>query len=233
MRTSEASPRVALYARVSTADQNAALQLDALRSAAEQRGWDVVAEHVDHASGARASRPGLDEIRALARSGRLDLIAVWRLDRLARSVRNFVDLAEELRANRVALVSLREGLDFTTAVGRTFAQLLAVLAELEREVIRERVSAGIAAARRRGKRIGRRPRQIDLDRALELRAQGASVRAVAAELGLPRSVVHRALSAAPGGACKVCGTPVLLDLHGRPRWHPAQGAGAPCAGVGQ
>jgi DNA invertase Pin-like site-specific DNA recombinase len=187
--------RAALYARISTAEQRPDLQVTELHQVAAQRGWSIVFEGVDVASGTRASRPQLDALRSLVRKGQVDVVAVWRLDRLARSLRNFLDTTEELRSNNVALVSLREGIDLTTAVGRTFAQLIAVIAEMERELIRERVVAGVAEARRRGKQIGRRRRRVDLDQARALRASGLSIREVAASMCLPRSVVHRALVA--------------------------------------
>ena len=151
----------------------------------------------DRAHGRGQRRPGLDEVRDLARRGRVDVVVVWRLDRLARSLRNFIDLAEELQASGVTLVSLREGLDLSTGVGRTFAHLIAVIAEMERELIRERVVAGVAAARHRGKRIGRRPRHVDLDVATELRAAGLSYREVSARMGLSASIIHRALTSSP------------------------------------
>jgi DNA invertase Pin-like site-specific DNA recombinase len=189
--------RAALYCRVSTTDQNVDMQLIELRELAKHRGWTVAAELVDHASGVRASRPGLDELRELVRRRRVDVVAVWRLDRLGRSLRNFLEIADELREHRVSLVSAREGLDFSTTLGRTFAQLITLLGEMEREWIRERVIAGVANARRKGKRLGRRPRRFDVELARELRSAGRSVRQISTELGVPRSVVHRALVPKP------------------------------------
>jgi DNA invertase Pin-like site-specific DNA recombinase len=223
--------RAAIYARVSTTEQNVEMQTAELRELAGRREMTITAELVDHASGAKASRPALDELRELVRRGKVDTVLVWRLDRLGRSLRNFLDVAEELRENRVTLISAREGLDFSSTIGQTFAKLLALLGEMEREWIRERVTAGVANARRRGKRIGRRPKDIDMDHALELRAGGASVRQIAAELDVPKSIVARALAALPGGLCCVCREPMLVDLHGRARWHYALDA-KPCHGIG-
>lgn len=216
---------------MSTAAQSPDLQLDELRQLAETRGWSVVREYVDlGVSGSKDRRPELDRLMADAQRGKFKIVACWKFDRFARSVRHLVLALDEFRSLGIDFVSARDSIDTSTPAGRFTFQVFAAVAELERELIRERVTAGIASARRRGKRIGRRPRDLDVDRALELRAQGASVRAVAAELGVPRSVVHRALSAPPGGRCAACGSAVLLDLHGRPRWHTA--GGVVCQGTG-
>ncbi len=222
-----------MYARTSRTDQDAAMQISELRALAEHRRWQVCGEFIDQTSGARASRPALTQVEDLVRRGRVDLVAVWRLDRLGRSLKNFLTIVDEFEANRVQLVSVREGIDMSTPMGRMFARLLAVFAEMEREWIIERTRAGLDEARRRGVRLGRRPTRIDLDHALQLRAEGWTIRSVAQELGVARSVVHRAVKRAPGGLCAVCRAPVLLDMHGRAHWHPALGEGAAvCSGAG-
>lgn len=225
--------RAALYARTSTSDQHAELQLHDLRQLAEQRGWRVVGEYVDEGiSGARERRPQLDRLMQDAHAGKLDVVAVWRFDRFARSVKHLVTALDTFRAIGVDFVSARDAVDTTTPAGRFTFQVFAAVAELERELIRERTRAGVAAARRRGKRIGRPPCRLDIDHALELRAQGHSVRQIAAELGAPRSVIQRALKAPSDGVCAVCRAPVQLDLHGRARWHSAPRDGAICPGTG-
>jgi DNA invertase Pin-like site-specific DNA recombinase len=226
------SNRVALYARTSTSKQDPGLQTTELRQVAAQRGWNVVVERVDQLSGKRASRPGIDEIRELARRGKLDAVVVWRLDRLGRNLRNFLDLLEEFRAAKVNIISLREGFDLETPMGRAMAQILALLAELEGEWNKERVLAGLEEARRKGKRLGRRPLEVDVDHVLELHSNGRSVREIARELDVARSVVHRALTAPPDGVCVVCGAEVQADLHGRARWHFEVEADL-CDGFGQ
>lgn len=224
--------RCALYSRCSTSTQDPSLQQTELRQVAEQRGWHVVIERTDIGSGKRASRPGIDEIRELARRGKLDLIVVWRLDRLGRSLKNFLDVLQELRDAKVNLVSLREGFDLETSMGRAMAQLLALLAELEGEWNKERVLAGLAEARRKGRRLGRRPRAVDVDQALELRASGKSIREVARALDVPRAVLHRAVTSPAGGRCSVCDVEVLTDMHERSRWHLGPD-GQPCDGAGR
>lgn len=177
------------YARVSTRDQSVAMQLDALR----QAGVDEVHEEIE--SGVRA-RPVLAAL--LARLGPGDVLTLWRLDRLGRSSRDVILTLDDLRSRDIVVRSLTEGLDTSTATGRAFAGLLAVLAELERETILERVRAGIAAARADG-RHGR-PRTWTLDQvrhAHGLVAEGLSVRAVSRRVGLARSTLVDALRRVP------------------------------------
>jgi site-specific DNA recombinase len=182
------NPRALLYARVSTADkgQDYTAQLEELRRVAEQRSWEVVGEFHDVTSGAKASRPGLDQARAIARAGGVDIFAAVTTDRFARSVQNLLELVSELEACGVKIAATREGaLDATTPQGRAFLQVRAVFAELERNLTAERVKEGIKIRRARGLRWGRRPR-IDyslLDRARQLRAEGKTWPAIAGELG--------------------------------------------------
>lgn len=185
--------RIALYARVSTDDQTVEGQLDALRTYAAARGG-VVTEYVDAGvSGARDRRPALDRLVADARRRRVDVVAVTKLDRLARSVRHLTTLVAELEAVGVDLVVLDQGLDTTTPVGRLMFHVLGAIAEFERDLIRERTRAGLAVARRRGKLIGRRPalQGEALARARRLLGAGRSVRYVAALLGVSKSTVWR------------------------------------------
>ena len=137
------------YARVSTNDQNLDLQLDALRSHGCKKFYsDVV-------SGAKASRPGLDEMLKNARED--DVIVIWKLDRLGRSLKHLVELVAELNERKIGLQSLNDPIDTTTAQGRLVFNIFASLAEFEREIIRERTNAGLAAARARGRTGGKKP----------------------------------------------------------------------------
>jgi DNA invertase Pin-like site-specific DNA recombinase len=188
--------RVALYARVSTADQRTDLQLDALRQLAGQRGWMVVGEHVDQGvSGARAKRPELDKLMAAVHRGELDLVAVWKFDRFARSMQHLVSALSDFRARNVEFVSVQDGCDTTTAAGRMVFGVIASLAEFERELIVERVKAGMAAAKRRGRRAGRPHTRVDVARARAMRAEGKPLREIAAVLGVGLGTLHRALAA--------------------------------------
>ena len=143
------------YARVSTDDQNLALQKDALLGA----GCERVLE--DHESGAKAARPGLQAALEYAREG--DTLTVWRLDRLGRSLRDLIDLVNRLEARGIALKSLQESIDTTTSSGKLVFHVFGALAEFERNLIRERTKAGLAAARARG-RQGGRPKALDASR---------------------------------------------------------------------
>src|SRR5579884_467156 len=145
-------PRVSLYARVSTHDQQTLpLQLEAMRAYAIQRGWTIVAETQEIGSGA-VQRPKRELLLKAARRKETDIILVWRLDRWGRSVADLALTLKELNELGVAFVSLTEALDLTTSVGRAMAGLLSVFAEFEREILRERILAGIAQARKKGTR---------------------------------------------------------------------------------
>jgi DNA invertase Pin-like site-specific DNA recombinase len=182
--------RCAIYARVSTTDQEPENQLQELRRYADARGW-VTVEHIDKGvSGSTDRRPALDKMVADAKRRRFDVLVVWRLDRLGRNLKHLVMLLEDLQAVGVAFVSLGEGIDCTTAAGRLQLHVLAALAEFERARIAERVRAGLARVRASGTRLGRPAAALaacDLSRTAHL-----SVRDAATTLGVSRSVVHRA-----------------------------------------
>jgi DNA invertase Pin-like site-specific DNA recombinase len=190
--------KAAIYVRVSTLDQHAANQLPELHKYVADRGWEAH-EYVDRGvSGAKDSRPALNRLLADARRRRFDVIVVWSLDRLGRSLKHLVGLLDDLQAMGVGIISLREGLDWTTPSGRLQAQLLAMIAEFERARLRERVLAGLARARRDGKRLGRPPRHVT---ARDLaHVAGLSVRAAARELNVSPFVLQRARHDAAGEA---------------------------------
>lgn len=149
------APRVSLYARVSTHDQQTLpLQLDLMRSYAARRGWSIISETQGVGSGA-VQRPERELLMEAARRRELDIILVWRLDRWRRSAADLALTLKELNELGVALVSLTEALDLTTPTGRAMAGLLSVFAEFEREVLRERIIAGLVQARRKGTPLGR------------------------------------------------------------------------------
>ena len=184
--------RAALYLRVSTFEQTTANQLLDLRQMAEQRGYEIVEEYVDHGiSGAKARRPGLDKMMSDARRGRFDIVLVWAADRLARSVKHFVEVLSELDHLGVAFVSYREQIDTGGPLGRAIMTIVAAIAELERSLIIERVKAGLRRARLEGRRIGRRPLDIDRDAVLRDRAAGQSLSTVAKAHGISRSMVAK------------------------------------------
>jgi putative DNA-invertase from lambdoid prophage Rac len=147
--------RAALYARVSTADQQTLpMQINAMTEYALRRGWIVLAS-VQDVNGGTKHRPKREELIKMARRRQLDAIIVWRLDRWGRSLSDLTHSLEELRALGVDFVSVTEGLDFSTPTGRAMGQMLGIFAEFEREILRERVLAGLEHAKRKGKVLGR------------------------------------------------------------------------------
>ena len=157
-----------------------------------RRGWEIVGEYVDVGiSGAKERRPELDRLLAASRTRQADAVVVYRYDRFARSLRQLVNALCEFDALGIQFVSLHEGVDTSTPNGRLVFGIFASIAEFERELIRERVRSGLAAARARGKRLGRPPSRVDADKVAELRAQGASWREIAARLGVGIGTVHR------------------------------------------
>jgi len=183
--------RCAIYARVSTNDQSVDMQTRDLRKSADGRGFEVVKEYTDEGqSGAKNSRPALDRMLADAKAGKFEIILVWRLDRLGRSLAHLLRLLEDFKSWNVELVSFSEGLDFTTSSGRLFYQLLGAFAEFERETIRERVRSGMRNAKARGVRLGRRVVAVDIPEVRRLRAEGKSYQSISRTLGLSASTVY-------------------------------------------
>jgi DNA invertase Pin-like site-specific DNA recombinase len=188
------SVRVALYARTSRSGQHIDVQLGQLRQVAAQRGWEVVGEFVDdEVSSRRARRPEFERLLAAAHSGGADLVAAVALDRFARSTRELLELGDRLQCWGVDLVSLREQIDTSSAVGRLVFTVLAALAEFERELLRERTLAGLDGARRRGKRFGRPPVPVDTGLVAELRLRGVPWPQIARRVGASESTVRRAM----------------------------------------
>lgn len=187
--------RAVRYLRVSRSDQRPELQADETADLIRRRGWTLTDTFLDHGvSGAKDRRPELDRMLADARRRRFDILVVWRSDRLFRSLRHMILTLEELAALGVEFVSVREAFDTCTPGGRLLLHLVAAFAEFERNLLIERTCAGLAAARRRGVRLGRPRAEIDLDRALALRREGKSLRQVAASLGIGASTLHRGLA---------------------------------------
>ncbi|MCK6527704.1 recombinase family protein [Myxococcota bacterium] len=193
----------ALYARVSTRAQadkhGVAYQLAALRQMAEARGWVVVREDVDEGwSGRLASRPGLDAMMTAIRRREVDVVAVWRFDRLARSVSHLVGFLSELRSLGLSFVSHQEALDTNTPLGMAMFQIAAAMAELEASLARERVQAGVDAARARGVRLGRPRAGLSPAKAAAALTEHGSIRKAAKALGVsPTLLARRAREHAP------------------------------------
>lgn len=189
--------RAGLYARVSTADQQTLpMQIGTMTEYALRRGWEVSAS-VQDINGGTKLRPKREELLKLARRRQLDVIIVWRLDRWGRSLSDLTHSLEELRALKVDFVSVTEGLDFSTPTGRAMGQMLGIFAEFEREVLRDRVRAGLEHARHNGQKLGRpTTAQKKNHKVLELAAQGLNKQQIAKTLNIGRASVYRALERA-------------------------------------
>ena len=190
--------RAALYTRVSTraqADKNGSVyQRETLERMAEARDWSVVHVYADDGySGRKASRPTLDEMMLAVRRGEVNLVAVWRWDRLFRSLRHLVETLREFEARNVDLVSHQEGTDTSTPLGRAMFQIAAAMSELEVNLARERVQAGVDAARARGVKLGRPRAALTTDQACDAVAEHGSIRKAAKALGVSPSLVARRL----------------------------------------
>ncbi|MFP5227412.1 MAG: recombinase family protein [Acidobacteriota bacterium] len=185
--------RAVLYMRVSTLDQHPETQLHDLRQMAAQRGFEIVAEYTDRISGAKARRPGLDQMMKEARQGRFDVVLVWASDRSARSVKHFLDVLDELNRLNVEFVSFREQIDTSGPLGRAIVVIIGAIAELERNLIVERVRAGMRRARLEGRTIGRRPLDLDHISILRDRQHGHSLGQLARTYRVSRTTIHRVL----------------------------------------
>jgi DNA invertase Pin-like site-specific DNA recombinase len=198
--------RCALYARVSTQDQTCENQLAELRRYVAARGWSA-AEYVDAGvSGAKDSRPALDQLLKDAKRRRFDVLCVWRLDRLGRNLKHLITLLDDLQALGIAFVSLGEGIDATTPAGRLQFSILSSIAEFERARIAERVRAGLARVRAQGKRLGR-PR---VSAAPDGVPAGLTVRDAAKAWGVSKSTAARWITAGtiPAGQTPQVSTPI-------------------------
>jgi DNA invertase Pin-like site-specific DNA recombinase len=174
------------------------MQVAELREFAARRGWQVADEYVDTGvSGSKERRPQLDRLLSDCRKRRVDVVAVYRFDRFARSLRMLVNALDEFRALDISFVSLHENVDTTTPNGRLVFGIFASIAEFERELARGRILSGLALARARGVRFGRPPVVVDREQVTALRAQGASWRTISKRLGVSRATAMRALPARP------------------------------------
>ncbi len=176
------------YARVSTSEQDLALQKDALKKIGCERIF------TDHASGAKTDRPGLNEALSYVRDG--DVLVVWKFDRLGRSLPHLIETVIDLNARRIGLRSLTENIDTTTPGGRLIFHVFGALAAFERDLVKERTMAGLAAAAARGRQGGRRPVVTPgkLERARALLAQGLNVREAATRLKIGKTALYDALA---------------------------------------
>jgi len=184
--------KCALYARVSTPEQHVETQLYDLRQLAAQRGFEVVAEYTDQGiSGTKARRPGLDALLADARRRKYSVLLVAAFDRVARSTRHFLQVTSELDSLGVEFVSRRENIDTSGPMGRLFLTLIASIAELEADLIKERIRAGMRRRKLEGYRLGRQPLDVDREAVVADRLNGISLTKVAKKYGVSRASVIR------------------------------------------
>jgi DNA invertase Pin-like site-specific DNA recombinase len=186
----------ALYIRVSTDGQRTDSQEQELRGYCRQRGWKDLTFYMDKIGGAKASRPQLDRLMQDIRSGKIERLLVFKLDRLGRSLTHLALILDELNRLKVPLIASSQGIDTSddNPAGRLQLGVLMAVAEFERGIIKERVNAGLAAAKARGVQLGR-PATINgrAEEVRRLKAEGLGLRAIARELGMPPASVHKAL----------------------------------------
>ncbi len=190
--------RAAVYARVSTGDQHLETQLLDLREMAKLRGCEIVHEYTDIISGSKAKRPGLDQLIADARRHRFDVVLVVAFDRIARNVRHFLDVLDELNHLSIEFVSERENIDTSGPLGRAMLTIVGAISELERSLIVERGKAGMRRARLEGVRLGRAPLNIDRVAVVADRRSGMSLTEVAKKHRVSRATVCRLVTASGG-----------------------------------
>ena len=194
--------RIGIYARVSTTDkgQDPGLQLGPLREHALARGWTIHKEYVDDGiSGAKERRPALDQLMADAKRRLFDAVLVWRFDRFARSTRHLINALHEFRHLGIAFVSYQENLDTTSPLGEAMFTIIGAMAQLERDITRERVKAGVARARARGKQLGRPRKVFHRDQVEQLRSEGLSFRKIGKHLGISPALALRLSQNEHGG----------------------------------
>ncbi len=183
--------RAALYARISTADQNLETQLLDLRQMAKHRDHEIIREYTDTISGTKSKRPGLDQLLADARRHRFDIVLVSAFDRVARNVRHFLEVLDELNHLGIEFVSLRENIDTGGPLGRAMVVIVGAIAQVERQAIVERVRAGMRRAKLEGRQIGRAPLQVDRLALLHDRERGMSLNQLARAYRISKASVCR------------------------------------------
>ena len=184
--------KCAVYARVSTLEQHVETQLYDLRQLAQNRGFEVVAEYTDHGvSGAKARRPGMDTLMADARKRKFSVVLVAAFDRVARSTKHFLQVIDEFDSLGIEFVSRRENVDTSGPMGRLFLTLIGSIAELEADLIKERIRAGMRRRRLEGYRLGRQPLDVDRAAIVRDRLNGMSLTKCSKKYGVSRASVIR------------------------------------------
>jgi len=186
--------RIAIYARVSTTDQSTESQLLDLRRYTRERGWTIFKEYCDNGvSGTTESRPALNRLMNDAKKRRFDVVLVWRFDRFARSTKHLILALEEFRNLGIDFVSYQENIDTSSPLGSAIFTIISAVAQLERDIIAERVKAGLRRAKENGKKLGRPKASVDTEKIRRLRSEGLSLRAISQEIGISRTTVSQIL----------------------------------------
>jgi DNA invertase Pin-like site-specific DNA recombinase len=191
--------RAAIYARVSTTDQTNTIQVAELKDYVDRRGWTLASVYQDQMSGAKASRPGLDQLMTDARCRRFDVVVVWKLDRFGRSLVHCVSGIQDLASMGIRFIATSQGLDTdeSNPASNLLMHILAAVAQFERELIHERVSAGMKAAKKHGTKTGNpigRPRRVfDREEVVRLRTKGLSIERIAHQMRIGVGTVARVI----------------------------------------
>jgi len=194
MANRNSTPRVAIYARVSTTGQSTDSQLLDLRRYVSERGWDSFKEYVDEGiSGTKDSRPALNDLMNDAKKRRFDVVLVWRFDRFARSTKHLILALEEFRNLGIDFVSYQENIDTSSPLGSAIFTIISAVAQLERDIIAERVKAGLRRAKENGKKLGRPRVSVDVEKIYDLRSRGLSLRVIASRIGISRTTLSELL----------------------------------------
>ena len=189
--------KVALYCRVSTKEQTTDNQTLDLKRFCEHRDLKIVQEYSDQGvSGSQDSRPALNRMLEDARQGKFEILLVWKLDRLGRSLKHLIYLLNELHKSNVSFISMQENIDLTSPTGRLVFQMLGAIGEFELSLIKSRVNAGIRRAREQNIKLGRPKMQFDYDLAIQLRRNGLGFKEIAEKLGVSVGKIHQFIKSA-------------------------------------
>ena len=197
--------RVAVYARVSTKDQSVDMQLNDLERYSKERGLNVFKVYQDDGvSGTKETRPALSKLMNDARKRKFDLVLVWRFDRFARSTKHLVNALYEFRNLGIDFISYQENIDTSSPLGEAIFTIISAMSKLERDIIAERVKGGLRKAKASGKRLGRPESEVDVNKVIEYKEQGKSIREIAKEMGIHRSKVERTLKLSDSKTSETC-----------------------------
>jgi len=197
--------KVAIYVRVSTKDQSVDMQLNDLERYSKERGFKVFKTYKDNGvSGTKDKRAGLNQLMDDAKKRKFDIVLVWRFDRFARSTKHLVNALYEFRNLGIDFISYQENIDTSSPLGEAIFTIISAMATLERDIIAERVRGGLRKAKANGKKLGRPNGDVDIDKVIDYKKQGKSVREIAKEMKLSRGKVERTLKLGVSKTLETC-----------------------------